>query len=89
MLRRRSVQMFSRLDQSIVSEREEMNVTKITLLDFGVDELGKQFAKIGFEPLIGDSKDVTVVVLRKGDTLTTDIPVVDETAQARSVFASK
>lgn len=57
-----------------------MNVTKITLLDFGIDELGEQFAKFEFEPLIGDSKKVTIVALRKGDTLTTDIPVVNATA---------
>lgn len=52
-----------------------MNVTKITLLDFGIDERGEQFAKLEFEPLIGESKDVTMVALRKGDSLTTDIPI--------------
>lgn len=52
-----------------------MNVTKITILDFGVDERGEQFAKLEFEPLMGESKDVTIVVLGKGDSLTTDIPI--------------
>lgn len=54
-----------------------MNITKITLLDFGIDERGEQFTKIAFELLIGDSRDVKVVVLRKGDTLTTDAPIVE------------
>lgn len=57
-----------------------MNVTKITLLDFGIDERGEQFVKLEFQPLIGDLKEVKIVALRKGDSLTTDIPVVDATA---------
>lgn len=54
-----------------------MNITTITLLDFGIDELGQEFAKLEFKPLIGESTEVTVVALRKGDTLTTDAPFVE------------
>lgn len=57
------------------------DITKITLLDFGVNERGEQFAKIEFQPLIGDSREVTVVALRKGDTLTTQAPIVEATAK--------
>lgn len=56
-----------------------MDITRITLLDLSVDERGEQFAKLEFQPLIGESKDVTVVALRKGDTLTTQAPIIDAT----------
>lgn len=58
-----------------------MDITKITLLDFGVDERGEQFARIEFAPLIGESKNVHVIVLRKGDSLTTDAPIVNDAAK--------
>lgn len=61
-----------------------MDITKITLLDFGVNERGEQFAKIQFESLIGESKDVTIVALRKGDTLTTQAPIIDATAPTKA-----
>lgn len=57
-----------------------MNVSRITLLDFGVDERGDQFAKLEFAPLIGESKDVTIFALRKGDSMTTDVPITDPAA---------
>lgn len=57
------------------------DITKITILDFGVNERGEQFAKIEFEPLIGDSREVTVVTLTKGDTLTTQAPIVAAAAK--------
>lgn len=53
------------------------DVTRITLLDFDVNERGEQFAKLEFQPLIGDSTEVTVVTLRKGDTLTTQLPIIE------------
>ena len=55
-----------------------MDVTRITLLGFRVNERGEQIAILEFEPLIGESRDVRVVELRKGDTLTTQLPVAGE-----------
>lgn len=65
-----------------------MNVTKITLLDFGTDELGELFGKLEFEPLIGESKDVTIIALRKGESLTTDIPIIETAASATKTVRS-
>lgn len=50
-----------------------MNITTIALLDAGIDENGKPWAKVEFRPLVGDPK-ATVLVLKLGDTLTTDAP---------------
>lgn len=62
-----------------------MNITKITLLDFGVNEFGEQFAKIEFKPYIGEPREPTIVVLRKGDSLTTDAPIVDAASEKGDV----
>lgn len=63
----------------LLVRRGEVNVSRITLLDFGVDERGNQFAKLEFVPLIGEPKDATVFALRKGDSMTTDVPIVNPT----------
>lgn len=54
-----------------------MNISRITLIDFGVDDRGQQFARFEFAPLIGDSNDATAFALRKGDSLTTNVPLVE------------
>jgi len=61
-----------------------MNITRVTLLDAGVDENGQPWAKVEFTPLVGDSKAASVVMLRQGWTLTTDAPgYVEESERGR------
>ena len=52
-----------------------MNMGKFTVLDFAVDDSGKQIVRVKFIPLIGESLLPTTMTLAQGDSLTIDAPI--------------